>query len=584
MAIARLLIVCLSAAGSSQAEEKAPPARMQEELHAEGAPPAPTPAETPEKKAETTEAAPPPKPAEYTLTQLSEKFSRAVFKLEVINASGRTVGSGTGFAVSPDGLLITNYHVATGGHQLYAVDYDKKRLPVTQTLASNERDDLALLKINAVTKVYVELSTDEAQAPAGTRIAIIGGPLGLEGSLSEGIVAAYRELTEYDVLGRFMQVTAPISPGSSGSPVFLMNGKVVGVASANLAGGQQLNFAVPAERVEALIRNRVISRNHPSREVRSEEPLKGDDPIYRDAEFRRARLTWVRGNHLSALDAFILLQAKYPDNPVLLAHMGDCLARQNRLPEALKTLKRAGELAPDIPFVWEFFGNALEKGEYVPQAIQAYAHAVKLDPKNLELTIKLARQYVRQKDMENALKHFQAATKGASAKKEWRVELAKLYVEQEQWEEANSLLGDLVEEMPQNPPREDLPILQLARRSLVQLGLSTKSLDDRIRQVKVPEMAAPAPRETKIAINRQSLFGSWRTSGAAITLERDQTFKLSLSNYALTGVWQEVAPFQGVLVIRGRSNYGQFAFLDARTLVIEVPNAAGKLEVYRFSR
>lgn len=87
---------------------------------------------------------------------------------------------------------------------------------------------------------------------AGDHIAVIGNPLGLEGSLSEGIVAAKRE----QVPGghQRLQITAPISRGSSGSPVLDMSGNVVGVATMVMRGGQSLNFAAPVEVAEMMIR------------------------------------------------------------------------------------------------------------------------------------------------------------------------------------------------------------------------------------------------------------------------------------------------------------------------------------------
>ena len=91
---------------------------------------------------------------------------------------------------------------------------------------------------------------DTAKLEAGTRLAVIGSPLGLEGSVSEGIVSAVRELSAG---GRLVQISAAISPGSSGSPVLNAEGKVIGIATALIPFGQSLNFAVPVEAASALL-------------------------------------------------------------------------------------------------------------------------------------------------------------------------------------------------------------------------------------------------------------------------------------------------------------------------------------------
>src|SRR5207248_11758035 len=84
---------------------------------------------------------------------------------------------------------------------------------------------------------------------AGESFVVIGNPYGLEGSVSNGIVSAVRQISGY---GKIIQITASISPGSSGSPVVNMLGQVIGVATLQAAEGQNLNFAVPAERISQL--------------------------------------------------------------------------------------------------------------------------------------------------------------------------------------------------------------------------------------------------------------------------------------------------------------------------------------------
>ena len=111
------------------------------------------------------------------------------------------------------------------------------------------RRDLALLRVEAPAGHVRPLSLDRTSPQEGESVVVIGNPLGLEGSVSNGIVSAVRDIPTF---GRIIQITAAISPGSSGSPVVNMLGQVIGVATLQVTGGQSVNFAIPSERISQL--------------------------------------------------------------------------------------------------------------------------------------------------------------------------------------------------------------------------------------------------------------------------------------------------------------------------------------------
>ena len=184
------------------------------------------------------------------LRALAKQTRPAVYLLVLQDEDGKTIGAGTGFLVSADGLLVTNQHVVAEAHTIIAKAENGGLFPVTRIIATDPRNDLALIQLNAKGLPFLTLAPD-GSAEAGTRIAIIGSPLGLEGTLTEGIVSARRRLPKEkrDVL----QISAPISQGSSGSPVLDSQGRVIGVASFLMQDGQSLNFASPSEKLRALL-------------------------------------------------------------------------------------------------------------------------------------------------------------------------------------------------------------------------------------------------------------------------------------------------------------------------------------------
>ena len=171
--------------------------------------------------------------------------AKSVFMLYAQGPSGDYVAQGSGFWV-PGHKMITNAHVANAGKMF--VDVGSARLPA-KIESVDAFNDLAVLRLDFEITAKPLILADFAPTP-GEKIFAIGNPRGLERSISEGVISATREVENRQLL----QVTAPISHGSSGGPIVNTKGQVVGVAVGFLDSGQSLNFAVPVAKVIALLR------------------------------------------------------------------------------------------------------------------------------------------------------------------------------------------------------------------------------------------------------------------------------------------------------------------------------------------
>jgi len=164
----------------------------------------------------------------------------------------KPITRGTGFLVSPDGVILTNYHVIASGNIAIVKFSDGTAMPVDGVLAADKVRDLAIIKIHGKNFRALTLGNSD-RVQIGEDVVAIGNPLGLELTVSNGILSGVRTVEKEG--GKFLQVTAPISHGSSGGPLFNMAGEVIGITSMYFEGGENLNFAIPVNDAKNLLRN-----------------------------------------------------------------------------------------------------------------------------------------------------------------------------------------------------------------------------------------------------------------------------------------------------------------------------------------
>ena len=187
------------------------------------------------------------------IKSLVRMSSPAVVTVETQDRHRSQIGTASGFLISPDGLLVTNHHVIRKAHHLIAHLENGYSYPVEKVIGFNCETDLAVLQLKAkgVRFPFLRLGHTEG-IEAGERVISIGSPLGLPATVSEGIISGIRREASSNI--RFLQTTAAISPGSSGGPLIRLGSDVIGVTTFGILGGQDLNFAVPAEYIISILR------------------------------------------------------------------------------------------------------------------------------------------------------------------------------------------------------------------------------------------------------------------------------------------------------------------------------------------
>ncbi len=196
----------------------------------------------------------PPPPEKLTTAQIAGNATPSVVIVENFNEDGIKAGQGSGYVFSGDGVIVTNYHVIRGAKSLSVRVPNQEPYHVDSVLGYEIDHDVAALHVSA--NSLPALSTDTVDEPkVGDRVVAIGAPLGLESTVSEGIVSALRDAGTMHII----QTTASISPGSSGGPLFNEFGKVIGLTTSTVRYGQSLNFVISAKHISG-----VLSRRQPT--------------------------------------------------------------------------------------------------------------------------------------------------------------------------------------------------------------------------------------------------------------------------------------------------------------------------------
>ena len=320
--------------------------------------------------------------AQETLPALVKRVKPAVVAIATYDATGEPLMTGSGFFLRP-GQVVTNLHVIRGAMraEIKTLDGKGKIFPVDGTLAIDEEGDLALLNVDMPLERArtTELATDLPEE--GEQIFVIGNPLKLEGSVSDGIVSALHEAPN---AYRIIQITAPISHGNSGSPVFNLRGQVLGVVTVKVTNGQNINLAIAAARVGQLTAGKL----QPLSELNVKN--KGDvaESLYRTG----LESLWL-GNYDNAVGYFENAANKNPRRADTWIQVGYCKVKQGKSQEAIRAYLQALQLKPNDAEIYNKLGDAYYYAGRLREAIESYTEAARLRPDCAETFYNLAIAY-----------------------------------------------------------------------------------------------------------------------------------------------------------------------------------------------
>ena len=196
------------------------------------------------------------------LKEIVNETEKATFIIYAYDEYGSPQGTGSGFFINSEGTGITNYHVLDGAVKAILKTSDEKEYEINQVLASDRKWDIIKFSVkNTDNTTFEYLDFADKEVEKGDKVYNISSPMGLEASVSEGIVSSIRNDKRY---GKTIQTTASISSGSSGSALLNENGEVFAVATFKYDKGENLNFGVSInkEKLDLLEKNDFEKRNN----------------------------------------------------------------------------------------------------------------------------------------------------------------------------------------------------------------------------------------------------------------------------------------------------------------------------------
>ncbi len=299
-------------------------------------------------------------PAPLSPQELFKRVSPSVFVVEGLDVEGRVNSVGSGVAVKLD-QVATNQHVVAGSATVRVRRGQETWLAVV-THSRADRD-LCRLKVANLSASTVEIR-NSSTLEVGERVYAVGAPEGLELTLSEGLISALRAFPT----GRIVQTTAPISRGSSGGGLFDSQGRLVGITTAMLVEGQNLNFAAPAEWVASL----------------------EDNPV---------------GTGLATRDAFAELDA------FIWVLGGDKSFDKGEYGRAIEAYRKALVVQPESAAAWSGLGASYGALQQDDRAEQAYREAIRHEPNHVRAWRGLGFHYFTKSRWDEAVQALRETTR-----------------------------------------------------------------------------------------------------------------------------------------------------------------------------
>jgi len=322
-----------------------------------------------------------PLPAAAQADKIYAENNKAVVVVVAANEQTGSISQGSGFIVRQDGAVVTNYHVINTASKI-KVKVGERVFDVEGLLYADVENDVAILKVDGKNLPTVKLGEfDKVQV--GEKVFVISSPQGFENTLSEGILSGIRKVDE---ARKVLQITAAISPGSSGAPVFNAKGEAIGIATFLVAEAQNINFAMPI----SLIKDKLST----TRVVAAGEACSADFTRTAECWFYQGVAYGSNGLYERSVEAFAKAIQIKPDFSEAYFNLGVSYVGLGKYREAREALEKVIQIKPDSADAYQTLGAIFSKLGMYDEAIRTLKKAIAINAEDAQAYYNLGVNYV----------------------------------------------------------------------------------------------------------------------------------------------------------------------------------------------
>jgi len=293
--------------------------------------------------------------------------NKAVVVIVTYDKEGNPISQGSGFIVRKDGAIVTNYHVISNATDI-KVKADDHFLEFMGLLHTDKENDVVILKVKGKNLPTVKIG-DVTKMSVGDKVYVISSPQGLENTISDGILSGIREITSQR---QILQITAPISQGSSGGPVFNKDSQVIGIATLLIKDAQNLNFAIPVNFIKEKINNEKITALN---DIGLEDYKETTDYwIVLGISYFETKM------YKEAIEAYEHAIKINPTFARAYRGLGFIYSELNMYKDAIETIDKAIRLEPDDADTYFTLGFIYGKTNMFFKAAEAFKQAIRIKP------------------------------------------------------------------------------------------------------------------------------------------------------------------------------------------------------------
>ena len=306
--------------------------------------------------------------------EIAKRWSPSILFIDVVKEDGGGVGSG--FFVD-EKHAVTSWHVVSGAKSIRVATKERNDANA-RTVASLPEYDLALIEVDQGLGAGAAMIIRKEPARDLEKVYVCGNPEATSFVWSDGSVGNSLQKTE---MGELIQITAPISPGSSGGPVLDAEGKVIGIIKCYLKSGQNLNFAVPVKHVQSLYL----------------EKDKGDrySVILSMPEWAKLKSSAQEGDQDLSRNAITRVVQKTGEDVFWRTEIGVVLFRNKLYEMALEEFKKAVKIDVGYAKAWANRGATELQLNKTEEALESYNRALQIAPDDEQITLQAARAFDR---------------------------------------------------------------------------------------------------------------------------------------------------------------------------------------------